>query len=50
MRTIDTATQLCAVIGDPVGHSLSPCMHNAAFEAAGLNFVYTAFQVKDIES
>ena len=49
MKPIDTATQLCAVIGDPVGHSLSPCMHNAAFEAAGLNFVYTAFQVKDVE-
>ena len=47
-RTIDTSTQFCAVIGNPVGHSLSPAIHNAAFEAAGLNFVYGAFQVEDV--
>jgi len=45
---IDTATQLCAVIGNPVGHSLSPHMHNAAFRAAGLNYAYLAFQVEDV--
>jgi shikimate dehydrogenase len=32
---IDTKTQLCAVIGDPVAHSLSPAIHNAAFAAVG---------------
>ena len=48
MRTIDTATQLCAVIGNPVEHSLSPAIHNAAFEAAGLNYVYVAFRVEDV--
>lgn len=48
MRGIDTATQLCAVIGNPVEHSLSPIMHNAAFEAAGLNYVYLAFRVQDV--
>lgn len=48
MRAIDTATGLCAVIGNPVGHSLSPAIHNAAFEAAGLNFVYVAFEVSDV--
>lgn len=47
-RTIDTSTQFCAVIGNPVGHSLSPAIHNAAFEATGLNFVYGAFQVEDV--
>jgi shikimate dehydrogenase len=47
-RTIDTSTQLCAVIGNPVAHSLSPAMHNAAFEAAGLNYVYLAFGVSDV--
>jgi len=47
-QAIDTHTQLCAVIGHPVGHSLSPKMHNAAFAAAGLNFVYLAFEVTDL--
>lgn len=44
--TISATTQLCAVIGDPVEHSLSPQLHNAAFQAHGLNMVYTAFHVK----
>lgn len=48
MRTLDTQTQLCAVIGDPVSHSLSPAIHNAAFEAAGLNYAYLAFHVTDL--
>ena len=39
-------TRLCAVIGDPIEHSLSPVMHNAAFKALHLNYVYLAFQVK----
>lgn len=45
---VDTQTQLCAVIGNPVAHSLSPAMHNAAFRAAGLNYVYLAFAVEDL--
>ncbi|MFP4501772.1 MAG: shikimate dehydrogenase [Candidatus Hydrogenedentota bacterium] len=45
---IDTHTQVCAVIGNPVAHSLSPAMHNAAFAAAGLNYVYVAFEVADV--
>jgi len=45
---IDTETRLCAVIGNPVEHSLSPVIHNAAFQAAGLNYVYTAFRVEDV--
>jgi len=48
MRTIDTETRVCAVIGSPVEHSLSPAMHNAGFEAAGLNYVYVAFHVEDV--
>lgn len=49
-RAISTTTQLCAVIGNPVGHSLSPALHNAAFDALGLDFVYLAFQVEDVQS
>jgi shikimate dehydrogenase len=33
------------VIGDPVGHSLSPALHNAAFAELGLDWAYVAFPV-----
>jgi shikimate dehydrogenase len=36
---------VAAVIGDPVTHSLSPALHNAAFAALGLDWVYVAFPV-----
>lgn len=39
------ATRLAAVIGDPVRHSLSPAIFNAAFRATGLDWVYLAFEV-----
>jgi shikimate dehydrogenase len=45
---IDAHTRLYAVLGDPVSHSLSPVMHNAAFSKTGYNGVYTAFQVRDL--
>ena len=38
-------TRLAAVIGDPVRHSLSPVIHNAAFAATGLDWVYVALPV-----
>jgi shikimate dehydrogenase len=42
---INAQTQFCGVIGNPVEHSLSPAIHNAAFQKLGLNFVYLAFPV-----
>ena len=45
---IDVDTQLCGVIGNPVGHSMSPLIHNAGYGAQGLNFVYLAFEVADV--
>lgn len=42
---INGKTRVCAIIGDPVEHSLSPVMHNAAFKELGLNIVYVAFNV-----
>ncbi len=48
--SIGTKTQICAVIGNPVSHSLSPAIHNAAFDALGLDFVYVAFRVEDIKN
>ncbi|MBU4427570.1 MAG: shikimate dehydrogenase [Desulfobacterales bacterium] len=46
---IDQHTALYGVIGNPVRHSLSPALHNAAFSATGLNAVYLAFEAGDIE-
>jgi shikimate dehydrogenase len=45
---INAHTQFCGVIGNPVEHSLSPAIHNAAFQKLGLNFVYLAFRVETI--
>ena len=45
MRVPTGATQLTAVIGSPVRHSLSPTLHNAAFEAADRDWVMLAFEV-----
>jgi shikimate dehydrogenase len=42
---VTAATRVAAVIGDPVRHSLSPAIHNAAFAATGLDWVYVAFEV-----
>src|SRR5689334_997425 len=43
-------TALAAVIGDPVRHSRSPAIHNAAFRALGLDWTYVAFEVRPGEA
>lgn len=43
---ITSKTVACAVIGDPIHHSLSPNMHNAAFQCLNLDYVYLAFRVQ----
>ncbi len=47
---IDSKTLLFGVIGNPIVHSLSPVMHNAAFAHTGINGAYLAFNVKDVKS
>jgi shikimate dehydrogenase len=42
---ISGKTRLLALIGHPVSHSLSPAMHNAAFAADGLDFIYVCLDV-----
>jgi len=42
-------TRLLGVIGHPVGHTLSPRMHNAAFAASGLDYVYLPMDVRPEE-
>jgi 3-dehydroquinate dehydratase/shikimate dehydrogenase len=42
---LNAETRVFGVVGDPVAHSLSPLIHNAAFKELGLNCVYLPFRV-----
>ena len=44
--TLGGATRLVGLIGDPVEHSLSPAMHNAAFSALALDWAYVPLPVR----
>ena len=46
MQLITGKTKLLGIIGNPVEHSLSPVMHNAAIASLGLDYVYVPFPVK----
>lgn len=50
IEKINGATQIMGLVGLPVAHSVSPQMHNAAFEASGVNAVYIPFAVRDVKS
>lgn len=41
---------MCAVIGNPIAHSLSPAIHNAGYRHLGLDFVYVAHRVADVKN
>jgi shikimate dehydrogenase len=43
--TVSGKTKICALIGDPVEHTMSPAMHNAAFQKMGLDYLYIPFRV-----
>jgi shikimate dehydrogenase len=43
---ISGKTKICGLIGDPVEHTMSPAMHNAAFAELGLDYVYLPFRVR----
>jgi shikimate dehydrogenase len=45
MQAISGHTRPYAVLGHPIGHSLSPAMHNASIQSLGLDAVYLAFDV-----
>ena len=47
--SISGKTKVCGIIGDPIEHTMSPVMHNAAFKKLGLDFVYLPFRVKKEE-
>ena len=42
MTRVGASSRVLAIVGDPVRHSLSPVMHNAAIDALGLDAVYVA--------
>ncbi len=44
--SVSGKTKVCGIIGDPVEHSMSPAMHNAAFKKLGLDYAYVPFWVK----
>jgi len=44
-KEISGKTKICALIGDPVEHTMSPVMHNAAYKKLGLDYVYIPFRV-----
>jgi len=48
-RRAGSATKLIGIIGYPVGHSLSPNIHNRAFEMLNLDFIYLKFPVPDVK-
>ena len=47
-RCLTGTTGVLGVIGDPIGHSLSPAMQNAALEALGLDYIYVPFHVSPL--
>lgn len=47
---INAKTKLCCIIGNPVEHSLSPQMHNAAFRKLELNYIFLAFKVENVKA
>jgi shikimate dehydrogenase len=47
MSKVSGSTQVYAIIGWPVAHSLSPVMQNAAFSACGIDAIYVPFPVRE---
>ena len=45
MAVVDVKTKLVGLLGNPLGHSFSPAMHNKAFETLGLNYFYLPIEV-----
>jgi shikimate dehydrogenase len=46
---ISGKTRVCGVIGDPIEHTMSPVMHNAAFSKLGIDYLYVPFRVRGAE-
>ena len=46
MLNISGKVKICGIIGDPIEHTMSPIMHNTAFEKMGLDYLYVPFRVR----
>jgi len=49
VNKLSRATRVYGVIGDPIGHSLSPLMQNAAFQTMRMDSVYLPFLVRELK-
>jgi shikimate dehydrogenase len=45
-KGISGKTKVCALIGDPIEHTMSPVMHNTAYKKLGLDYIYIPFRVR----
>ena len=45
-KPISGKTRVCGIIGDPIEHTISPAMQNAAFQKVGADYIYVPFPVK----
>ena len=50
IEKINRESQVMGLVGQPVAHSVSPHLHNSAFETLGLNAVYLPLEVKDLRA
>src|SRR5205823_11076829 len=48
-RRVSRSTKLIGIVGSPVAHSLSPNIHNRAFQSLNLDFVYLKFPTADLK-
>ena len=46
INLVSGKTTVCGVIGDPIEHTMSPIIHNAAYRKLGLDYIYLPFNVK----
>lgn len=47
MKPVDINTKLLGIFGNPLSFTMSPLMHNTAFEQMGLNYLYIPFEVRE---
>jgi shikimate dehydrogenase len=49
LKKLDTKKKICGILGNPLEHTLSPHMHNAAFLELGLDYKFHTFEIQEDE-